>query len=167
MLLLIYLIISWLMLKNEKTRQIICGRPTVIIARGKILEHEMRRSRYNFADLLEQARESGVFSLADVDYAILETSGVLTVIPKQEKRPLTAGDLGIYRPQEPMAYHLIMDGQLHRQNLLESGHSDEWLTQELAKQGYSSPKEIFFAMLAPDGNLHVQGRERKGRWWGS
>jgi uncharacterized membrane protein YcaP (DUF421 family) len=166
-LLFIYLLLSWLMLKNEKARSIICGSPAVIIARGRILEHEMRRARYNFSDLLEQTREKGFFSLADIEYAILETSGMLTVIPRQDKGPLTAGDMGIYNPQREPSYHLIMDGRIHRQSLHESGHTEQWLRDELAKLGYTDPRNVFYATLEPDGMLRVQGREKKGRWFGA
>lgn len=166
-LLLIHLVLSWLILKNENARLVICGRPTVIIARGRILEHEMRRARYSFTDLFEQAREKGFFSLTDIEYAILETSGTLTMIPKQGKKPLTPDDMGLSRPQEEPAHQIILDGRLHRQNLLESGRDEAWLTGELASLGYGNPREIFFALLDAQGNLHVQGREKKGRWWGA
>jgi uncharacterized membrane protein YcaP (DUF421 family) len=85
-LLLLGVTISQISLKSEKARAVICGTPTVLIDKGYILEDQLRKLRYNLSDLLEQLRVKNVPDIADVEYAILETNGQLSVIPKSMKR---------------------------------------------------------------------------------
>ena len=94
-LLLVEVALSYLSLKSERARGIICGTPSVLIENGKIVEQELKRLRYNINDLLEQLRAKNMSNIADIEFAILETSGQLSVIPKSQKRPVVPADLNI------------------------------------------------------------------------
>ena len=111
-LLLMHLIISAINMKSIKAREIICGRPTVLIYRGRIDEKELKKERFTINELEERLRSSGVVNLGDVEYAILETSGQVTVILKPEKRNTIPEDFQIKPEYEGIAYDLVVDGKV-------------------------------------------------------
>jgi uncharacterized membrane protein YcaP (DUF421 family) len=119
-------------LKSKKFRDLIEGKPIIIINRGKIDEKEMRKQRYNFDDLLMQLREKDIRNIADVEFAILEPSGKLSVFEKENKNN---GDITI---------PLIMDGAVQEANLSRINKTNLWLRQELKKRGYTNFKLISF-----------------------
>lgn len=164
-LLIIQLTFSYLSMKSETARQVLCGTPSVVIQNGKIVEEELYRLRYNINDLLEQLREKDYPNISDVEYAILETSGKLSVIPKSSKRPLTPADLQMAPGGEGLPVTLIADGVVKEENLAAAGVDRRWLEQQLKARGISSPKKVLFATLNPDGQLFLQLKakyEKKG-----
>ncbi|WP_312473998.1 DUF421 domain-containing protein [Neobacillus sp.] len=129
-----------LSLKNKKFRDLIDGKPSIIINRGKIDEAEMKKLRYNFDDLMTQLREKDIRSITDVEFAILETSGKLSVLekieePKKPKTPSKNGDITI---------PLIIDGTIEEESLKRINKTNLWLRQELKKKGYRDIKKISF-----------------------
>ena len=152
--------LSWLSLKSHTLRGIVDGSPSIVIANGKIKEKELRKLRYNVSDLLGQLREKDVANIADVQYAVLETSGELSVMLKADKRPLTAADLALPVQYEGLPSPLIFDGCLHRQNLAKLRLDEGWLRKELEKYGVSSPQEVLFASLDCQGKLYVSEKEK-------
>lgn len=124
-------------LKSKRFRDLVDGKPTIIINRGKIDEQAMRKQRYNFDDLMSQLREKDVRSIADVEFAILEASGKLSVIEntKETHNREKGGDITI---------PLIMDGAIDEENLRRIGKTNLWLRQELRKKGYKDIKKISF-----------------------
>ena len=159
-LLIIQLTFSYLSMKSETARKVICGTPSVVIANGRIVEDELQRLRYNINDLLEQLREKDYPNINDVEYAILETSGKLSVIPKSQKRAITPADLEMETAYEGLPITLIADGVINYSNLKTAGLSKEWLLEELRKRGVHNPKEILFATLGSDGDLFIQGKTK-------
>jgi len=131
-LMMIQLTLAIISLKSKRFRDLIDGRPTVIIKNGKIDEGAMRKQRYNFDDLLLQLREKNIRSIADVEFAILEPSGKLSVL---EKDPKKDGDMTI---------PLIVDGAVQEENLKRIDKTNFWLRQELKKKGYPDVKRISF-----------------------
>ncbi|MBT9174294.1 MAG: hypothetical protein DDT21_02707 [Syntrophomonadaceae bacterium] len=109
--------LSFLSMKSHTIRGIVDGSPSIVIANGKIIEKELRKLRYNMSDLLGQLREKDVNNIADVQYAVLETSGELSVLLKAAKRPVTLKDLGLPVKYEGMPTPLIFDGHVHFKNL--------------------------------------------------
>ena len=89
------MLVSVLMLKSGRFRQLVCGSPTVVIERGQVLQKAMRRLRLTTEDLFEQLRQKGVFYLEDVAWAIVETNGMLSVIRRPEEEPVTPKELGL------------------------------------------------------------------------
>ena len=144
---------SWLTLKSVTMRFLIEGRPTLIISNGQIRDREMQRTRYSMSDLMTQLREKNIASVADVEFAVLETTGKLSVFPKAEKQPVTAGDLSIPTPRTVLPLPLIVDGTVLDGNLERIGKTRFWLRGELEKHGYSDLKKIFYCSIDNQGEL--------------
>lgn len=141
--------------KSRPLRKLIEGEPTIVIHNGKILEHNMGKSRYNIDNLTMQLRTKDIFNIQDVEFAIAETDGTLTVLKKSLKRPVTPGDLNISPPYEGIPSEIIMDGQVIYQNLLQNNLDESWLIMELKKYGYNDPRQIAYASLDVNGNLYI------------
>ncbi len=154
------ILISYLCLHSRFFRGIIEGSPSVLIAGGKLMEREMRRQRYNMNDLLGQLREQNIFNIADVEYAILETSGALSVISKSSKRPVNPGDLGLTPPAETIPTPIIIDGELIEKNLHFQGLTPEWLKEKF-QQFNLEPEDILYASLDSHGKLYISEKEKK------
>lgn len=151
--------LSYLVLKNEWIRKLVNGTPTIVVKNGVIQTTELRKSRCTMNDLLASLREKGIYDFADVEFAVLETSGHLTVIPKSQKRPVTPRDLQLSTPYEGLPTQLIVDGNIHHDNLEEINLDEEWLLSELKKQGVNSVKDVIFASINTYGDLYVAKKE--------
>ncbi len=151
---------SYINLRNEKIRGMVCGRPSVLIEGGKIVEHEFRKQIYNLNDLLEQLRAKNYPNIADVEFAILETNGQLSVIPKSQKRPLTPGDMDVSTKYEGLPVNLVIDGKILDNNLKKIGLNREWLYSEFKKLGISGANELLFANINTSGEIFFQRKEK-------
>lgn len=147
---------SLISLKSSKARAIICGKPSILIDNGKINEKTLRKEMYTLNDLLEQLRSKDMSNIADVEFAILETNGQLSIIPKSQKRPVCPEDLKISTNYEGLPIDLIIDGELSKKNLLKIKLDKKWLESELAKQGISDLNQVLFASIDTNGNLYFQ-----------
>ena len=154
------ILLSYLCLKSHTIRNFIDGSPSIVIADGKIIEKELRKLRYNVSDLVGQLREKDVSNIADVQYAILETSGELSVQLKANKRPVTPEDLGLPTKYEGIPTPLIFDGHVHHKNLRNLQLDKDWLLKELRKQGIDRIEDVLYASLDTDGNLYVSEKDR-------
>jgi len=154
---------SVLSLKSFKFRSILDGRYSVIIANGVIQEAEMRKARYNLDELLEQLRLNSVFNLGDVEFAVLETSGDLSVMLKSQARPITPKDLQLETKYEGLPLALVLDGKVMKTELEKAQLSEGWLRTELEKHGVKDPADILIASLGTTGELFVQRKERPRR----
>jgi uncharacterized membrane protein YcaP (DUF421 family) len=157
------ILFSWLSLKNHTIRGLVDGKPSIVISNGRIVEKELRKLRYNVSDLLSQLREKDVCNIADVQFAVLETSGELTVLLKPEKRPVTPKDLGLPMKYEGLPTPLIFDGKVHRKNLDKLHFDEEWLLAEVKKKGVDKVEDVLFASLDCHGELYVSEKEKKSR----
>lgn len=160
-LLIIQITLSLLSLKSTTARRIICGGPSILIENGKIQQSELTRLRYSISDLLEQLRLKNIPNISDVEYAILETSGKLSVIPKSQKRPVNPEDLKIETQYEGLPLTLIIDGILQHKQLQESHISEDWLRKQITQFGFSHWSQIFLASLDSTGKLFIQAKENK------
>lgn len=150
--------LSWLTLVSRPIRLVICGEPQVIIKNGKLLRGEMKKSRYNLDDLMAQLREKGVVDIQDVEFAILENSGRLSVIPKFQKRPLTPGDLRIPTGYEGLPLVLVMDGEIINGSLKEANVTRDWIIKKLKEKNLSL-EQVLIAYLTADGKLFINERD--------
>lgn len=151
--------LSWISLKSERARGVICGRPSILIEKSQIMEDELRRLRYNINELLEQLRLKDVIDIADVEYAILETSGQLSVILKSDKRPVQPKDVNISPPAEGLPISLIIDGHVVHSNLSRVNKDINWLETELSKSGVKRFADVLFACLDSQGQLFYQSKK--------
>lgn len=158
-LLLLGVAISQISLKSEKARAVICGTPTILINKGQILEDQLRKLRYNLSDLLEQLRVKSVPDIADVEYAILETNGQLSVIPKSLKRPATPDDFKLQIATEGLPYTLIMDGIIQHHNFEKANVTPDWLFNQLKEANINDPKQVFIAVVDSHGKLFFQKKQ--------
>lgn len=154
------IITSQLAMKNEKAREIISGTPTIIVENGKILEKNMRKQRYTTSDLLQQLRQKNIPHIQDVEFAVLEISGQLSVIPKSQKRPICPKDLHINTQYEGVPSVVVNDGTIKAKSLYRLGLTEGWLHQELKKQGIYDLDDVLIATLDTKGHLYVD--EKKG-----
>lgn len=150
----LHIILSFATLFSRKLRCIICGHPQVIMKNGALLKGEMRKARYNLDDLVAQMREKGVVDLDDVEFAVLETSGKLSVILKSQHRPVTPVDLGIPTAYEGLPTILVMDGDVMKENLEQINLDETWLQKVLSERGLT-PKKVLLATLGTDGRLFI------------
>lgn len=152
--------VSYLLLKSSKLRDFMEGTPSILIKNGEIMEKEMAKHRYNMADLLLQLREKNVEKIADVEFAILETSGKLSVILKESEKPPTKADMGMESSGKThLPVPLIVDGKVQDEGLTEIGETRFWLKNEVQKQGYKDFKDIFFAVYHSDGKLFIDRKQ--------
>lgn len=155
------ILISFISLKSTRARNVICGRPSVLIAAGKINEQVLKNELYTINDLMEQLRSKDIYNIADVEYAILETNGQLSVVPKASKRNVTPEDLNITAKYEAPAIELIIDGDLLESNLARVNMDKNMLELELGKIGVNNIKDVFFASMDINSKLFCQVKESK------
>jgi uncharacterized membrane protein YcaP (DUF421 family) len=148
--------LSFISMLSVRARGVICGKPSVLIENGKIKEENLRKEMYTLNDLLEQLRNSNIHNIADVEFALLETNGQLSVIPKSQKRPVNAEDLHVSTKYEGLALDLIIDGRIMEKNLDKANLDVLWLENELANLGASNLDRVLFASLDTSGNLYYQ-----------
>ena len=158
-LLIMHLIISILNMKNINIRRIISGQPSLLIYRGKIDEKVLKKERITINELQERLRKDSIFSLADVEYAILETSGDVTVIQKPDKRTVIPQDLNIMPEYEGIPYDLIIDGKIMDENLKAIGKDKIWLEKELKKFD-AKFENTLVATIDGKGSIFCQKKER-------
>lgn len=159
-LLVMHLAISSLNIKSIKMREIICGKPRILIYRGKIDEDALRKERLTVNELQEKLRSKDIVTLGEVEYAILETSGEVTVIKKPEKRGTIPEDFGIEPDYEGIPYDLIVDGKVMYKNLKAVGKDYEWLKKEI-KKFKLKPDEVLIATLDGKGQIFCQEKGEK------
>ena len=153
--------VSILCLKSNRFRRLLYGSPNMLIADGDLQMGEMRKARYNIDDLMSQLRQKDVFDVADVDYAVLETSGELTVLLKAGKQPVTKNDLQIQVPSvfRGIALTLIDDGEINWKGLSDYQLDEKWLMAQLKRERISNPRDVFFASLSNDGTIYFISRK--------
>ena len=155
------LIVSFVSLKSRSVRRMLSGKPSVLICHGKIDEDEMRKQRFTIEDLMEELRISGYADISQLEYAVLETNGQISVIPKTSARPITVSDLKIEVQEELIPRTIILDGQIDSDELQKSGKNIDWLNKQLQKNGIKNVSNVFIATTDTSGNLFVQIKEKK------
>ena len=157
-LLLMHLVISFLNVKSIKAREIICGKPTILIYRGKIDEKALKKERFTINELEERLRGNNIYNLGDVEYAILETSGQVTVIQKPEKRNTIPEDFNIIPDYEGIPYDLVVDGKIMEKNLQAIGKNYQWLKKQVEKFN-RKPEEALIVTYDAKGQIFCQKKE--------
>ena len=160
-LLVMHLVISILNIKSIKARQILCGKPSILIYRGKINEKNLKKERFTVNELEERLRGNNIVNIGDVEYAILETSGQITVIQKPNKRTTIPEDFGIEPEYEGIAYDLVVDGKVMYENLKILKKDYDWLKKQVNKFGIL-PEQALLVTIDGKGNFFCQEKEGKG-----
>ena len=158
-LLVMHLIISFINLKSIKMRQLICGKPSILIYRGKINEKVLIKERFTINELQERLRANNINNLADVEYAILETSGQVSMIQKPNKRTTIPEDFNIMPEYEGISYDLVVDGKIMNDNLKILNKTYEWLKKEVNKFNIE-PEEALLVTVNAKGDIFCQKKEK-------
>lgn len=135
------------------------GEPTIVIMNGKIMENVLKKMKYRISEILELLRNKGVFDVTQVDFAIIEPNGQISVLLKPEHLPLTSKDMNIAVSPSGISSELIYDGILVEENLKQLKKDKTWLLKELKKQGIRNISDVFLATLNPSGSLYVDKYE--------
>ena len=136
-------VLSVLTTKSVRFRHLMCGRPSVVISDGQVIEQELRRNRLTVDELLEELRIQGYADLRVVKFAVLETNGKLSVLPRASQMPVTAKQMKIKTEETGLPVIVISDGRLLERNLSTQGRDEKWLYRQLAVHGLTSPKQVF------------------------
>ena len=161
-LLLMQLIISIINLKSIRAREIVCGKPRLLIYRGKIDENALKKENFTINELQERLRGNNITNLSDVEYAILETSGQVTVIPKPNKKTVTPEDLNIEPKYEGIPYDLVVDGKVMYKNLEKIGKNYVWLQKQTEKFGIK-PEEALIVTIDGDNQFFCQPIDKEDK----
>ncbi len=161
-LLLFQLLISIINLKSIRLRKVICGKPSILIYRGKIDEKELKREKITINELQERLRQKDIFSIGDVEYAILETNGQISVIQKPEKRNTIPEDFNILPDYEGIPYDLVVDGKIMHENLQKIGRDYNWLEKEMKKFNIK-PHEALVVTFDGKSQIFCQKREENNK----
>lgn len=151
-------LVSLVTIKSRPLRKLIDGSPTIIIENGKIIKENMHNLRYDLDELHGHLRQQGVLDPDEVQYAILETTGDLSVIKKSDYQPLTKSDVNIHMPDPVFPVELIMDGVIIERNLRRQKRSREWLEQQLAGQNIFDIAEVTYAGIDSKGQLFINDK---------
>ena len=148
------LLMSYFSLKSIRFRSLVCGRPTLIIREGKLLQANMAKNRFTLDELYEQLRSQGISDLSAVKYAILETSGQVSVLPYAKNSPVTAQDRAHTGPdQVTLPVLLINDGHVMGENLRAVGRDRAWLDKQLRQRQLTSPRQVFLLTVDEAGTV--------------
>ncbi|PTX64263.1 uncharacterized membrane protein YcaP (DUF421 family) [Melghirimyces profundicolus] len=127
------------------SKRFILGEPTILVKHGKIIQKNLRRCELSLTELLGNIRSEGYPDLREVQYAILEPTGSLSVLPRDDLYPATPKDLNIPVPYRGLALSLVVDGKIQKQNLKLIGKDRDWLKRELKKQGFEEIRQVMYA----------------------
>ncbi len=151
--------LSFANLKSRKLRKLMSGTPVILIQDGIILESELKRLRINMDDLMEELRVSGYTDITEIEYAIFETNGSLSVIPKGTSRPLTPADMDLNKTYEGFPFFLICDGKINQKALKLYQKDEKWIEKQLKLKGIHTLKNVLFAGVDESGNFYLQRKE--------
>ena len=150
-------LVSYFTMKSMVLRRIIVGTPTVLIQNGKIIEKNLRKMMIDINDLLEQCRSNGTFDVNEIEYAIMEANGKISILPKKEYAPLIVKDMNLKLGKNELVSNVIIDGKIMKSNLENSGKEKDWLLKELKIKG-KKLEDILLATL--DNNYKLVIYER-------
>jgi len=152
--------VEYVSLKSARARVLLDGEPSIVVQNGKLMEKALRAAKLNLDDLTMMLREKDVFALSEVDYAILEPNGKLSVLLKPEHESPTRKDQKLAAPKRSyLPTELVVDGKVVAQNLNEWMLTRDWLDEQLRQSGVRSAEDVLFAELQSDGSLYVDKKQ--------
>lgn len=154
--LVIHQFISYVMMRSSRFRAFVCGKPATLINKGRVLESEMQNQFLNMEDLISQLRAQGFVRLQDIESAILEPNGQLSVLPVAEAQPATPSDLNVQVSPVSMPISLIIDGKVYHENLQIIGHDIYWLKRQLRSKKLSISNTLLALYYLATNEIHIQ-----------
>ena len=155
------LIIAGSAMKNAWIRKLVCGKPSILITDGKVIQKEMKKNRFTLDELTEELRNQSVSDIGTVKYAILETDGRLNIILYPSERPVTAAQMNIATQDTGYPSIVINDGKVMYNNLGILGKNEKWLKSELKKINIKDPRAVYLMTVDQAGSIHVEAMEAR------
>lgn len=156
---LIAYLVSVLTMKSIKLRRFFMGTPTILIQNGKILDNNFHKVKYDINDMLEQCRIKGYYDVSNIEYAIVEANGELSVLPKEDKRPITPSDMQLNVKKEGLCANVIIDGKVMIKNLNLINKDEDWLYHELKIKGINL-NDVLLATVDVNNKLVLYERNK-------
>ena len=151
--------LSMITSKWPKTRKYINGTPTILMNNSKLYRENLKKAKLDLSEFMVMCRQQGYFNLSDIQTAVYEYNGQLTILPVSNKRPVNPNDLNLATQPEYIQTELIMDGRILGENLQRMGLDAKWLQKQLTSQGYKSAKEIFLGVCNENNQLTIFAME--------
>lgn len=149
------LLISLVASHSIKLRKFLIGRPLILYDNGKLYRECMKKAKLDLNEFLTECRNNGYFNLSEIQTAILETNGKISILPATSSRPVTPADMNLSPAQEKLPVNLIIDGSVLADNLKAIGKNEKWLQNQLLAQGYHDFREIFLATCDDQDNVSL------------
>lgn len=154
---------AYLHVKSFRLRKLINSEPVTLVENGTIVEENMKNIKLTINELMMKLREKNTFNLADVEFAIMETDGELSVLPKADKQPLTPKHMNIQTTSSGLTRDIIIDGIIMEENLTSVGLDKNWLTTQLNSQNIKDASEVFYAGLDNTKKLHISKKSKNDK----
>ena len=152
---LISIFVSYLGMKSLFFRKLVCGTPVILIENGKINEKDLKKTRIDINELLEEARINGYFDITEIEYALMETNGKISFLPKSKYKPITKNDLKMDSPYKGLSLELIIDGEIILKNLKKINKSKKWLITRLNNMNFYNIDNVLLAIIDTDEKISV------------
>ena len=149
----ISIFLSIMTVKLPRSRKFINGTPTIVMNNGKLYRENMKKAKLDLSEFMIMCRQEGYFNINDIQTAVFECNGRLTILPVSDKRPLTPNDMDIKPSAELLCTEVILDGRILDENLKRLGLNIIWLEKQLKQQNYSSAKEIYLGICDQNNKL--------------
>ena len=156
-------IISVLCTQSIRFRTLLCGKPSIVVKNGMVIEDELRKNRLTLDELMEELRIQGYADFKSIKFALLETNGQLSVLPFTAERPATAAQMGVASQETGLPVVLISDGRLLVHNLKGAGYETNWLEKQLAVHGLHSARQAFLLTVDEGGNTYCVPKKEAGQ----
>ncbi|MBP1971775.1 uncharacterized membrane protein YcaP (DUF421 family) [Virgibacillus natechei] len=140
---------------NRKIGKLLTFEPTVVIQEGKFVDKNLKQMRYSIDNILQMLREKDVFDMSEVETAIIEANGELSVLKTPQKHPITVEDMQISKTTSPISFPVIVEGATYTTVLKEFSVDEAWLQQQLSDQGVTDIEHVFFASINRQLALHI------------
>jgi uncharacterized membrane protein YcaP (DUF421 family) len=147
------LFIGWLSLKNKYYN--LDSKPGIVISNGKIIMDELNKNKMNVSFLMSMLRLKGYFKLSEIEFAIIEPNGNISVLPKSQERPVKTKDMKIQTPYEGLSLPLILDGNIIKDNLSYAMLEEQWLISQLKNYSINNISDVLIAQLDSEGSLYI------------
>ncbi|WP_338655252.1 DUF421 domain-containing protein [Sporosarcina psychrophila] len=148
-------------ISNRKIGRLLTFEPTVVLQNGKFVNENLKKIRYSIDNILQMLREKDVFDINEVETAIIEANGALSVLKKPQKNSVTLEDMNIIKPTSTISFPVIVEGTLYTDVLRDVNLDEAWLQQELDNQGVNELKDVFFASINRNRELHISLKNEK------
>lgn len=152
---LVAFLVSYFTMKSIVLRRFFIGTPTVLIQNGKILMNNLKKSKLDINDMLEECRVGGYFDISQIEYALMEANGRLSILPKGEYLPVTINDMKLKPQKQGLCANVLIDGKVMKRNLKIAGKDESWLEKELKVKGYKDLNNILLATLDNNEKLII------------